>query len=98
MAFSTLMMFQMFNVLNCRSERNSLFKIGVFSNRYLIGAIAISILLQVMVIQTRLGTFFKTTPLSMVDWAYVVLMSSTVLIFGEIIKLISNKIKKFQED
>ena len=98
MAFSTLMMFQMFNVLNCRSERNSLFKIGVFSNRYLIGAIAISILLQVMVIQTRLGTFFKTTPLSMVDWAYVVLMSSTVLIFGETIKLIRNKIKKFQED
>jgi len=98
MAFSTLMMFQMFNVLNCRSERNSLFKIGVFSNRYLIGAIAISILLQVMVIQTRLGTFFKTTPLLLIDWIYVVLMSSTVLIFGEIIKLIRNKIKRPIED
>ena len=98
MAFSTLMMFQMFNVLNCRSERNSLFKIGVFSNRYLIGAIAISILLQIMVIQTRLGTFFKTTPLLLIDWIYVVLMSSTVLIFGEIIKLIRNKIKRPIED
>ena len=97
-AFSTLMMFQMFNVLNCRSEKNSLFKIGVFSNRYLIGAIVISILLQVMVIYTPLATFFKTIPLSLIDWAYVVLMSSTVLIFGETIKLISNKIKKFQED
>jgi len=97
-AFSTLMMFQMFNVLNCRSEKNSLFKIGVFSNRYLIGAIIISILLQVMVIYTPLATFFKTIPLSLIDWAYVVLMSSTVLIFGETIKLISNKIKKFQED
>ena len=98
MAFSTLMMFQMFNVFNCRSERNSLFKIGVFSNKYLMGAIAVSILLQVMVIHTGLGAFFKTTPLSMVDWAYVFLVSSTVLLFGEIIKLISNKIKKPQED
>lgn len=93
-AFSTLMMFQMFNVLNCRSERNSLFKIGIFSNKYLIGAIAISILLQVMVIHTPLAIFFKTTPLLLIDWVYVILMSSTVLIFGEIIKLIRNKIKR----
>ena len=32
-SFSVLMMFQMFNVLNCRSETYSLFKIGIFSNR-----------------------------------------------------------------
>ncbi len=94
MAFSTLMMFQMFNVLNCRSEKNSIFKIGVFSNKYLIGAITISILLQIAVIHTPLAIFFKTTPLSLIDWVYVVLMSSTVLIFGETIKLIRNKIKK----
>jgi len=98
MAFSTLMMFQMFNVLNCRSEKNSLFKIGVFSNRYLIGAIDISILLQLMVIYTPLAMFFKTVPLSLIDWIYIILMSSTVLIFGETIKLIRNKINKPIED
>ncbi|OIO63419.1 ATPase, partial [Candidatus Woesearchaeota archaeon CG1_02_33_12] len=90
MAFSTIMMFQMFNVLNCRSEKNSLFKIGIFSNKYLIGAIVISILLQVIVIYTPLAIFFKTVPLSLVDWIYIILMSSTVLIFGETIKLIRN--------
>jgi len=98
MAFSTIMMFQMFNVLNCRSEKNSLFKIGIFSNKYLIGAIVISILLQVIVIYTPLAIFFKTVPLSLVDWIYIILMSSTVLIFGETIKLIRNKINKPIED
>ena len=98
MAFSTLMMFQMFNVLNCRSEKNSIFRIGLFSNKYLIGAIVISVLLQLAVIYTPLAVFFKTTPLSFIDWIYVVLMSSTVLIFGEIIKLIRNKIKRPIED
>ncbi len=98
MAFSTLMMFQMFNVLNCRSERNSIFRIGVFSNRHLIGAITISILLQLAVIYTPLATSFKTVPLSLIDLVYVVLMSSTVLIFGEIIKLIRNKMKRPIED
>ncbi len=98
MAFSTLMMFQMFNVLNCRSEKNSIFKIGIFSNTYLIGAITISILLQLAVIYTPLAVFFKTVPLSLIDLVYVVLMSSTVLIFGETIKLIRNKIKRPIED
>jgi len=36
--------------------------------------------------------------LLLIDWIYVVLMSSTVLIFGEIIKLIRNKIKRPIED
>ena len=94
MAVVVLMLFQMFNVLNCRSEKNSLFKIGVFSNKYLMGAIVISILLQLAVIYTPLAASFKTIPLSLIDWAYVILMSSTVLIFGEIIKLIRNKIKR----
>jgi len=94
MAFSTLMMFQMFNVLNCRSEKNSIFKIGIFSNMYLIGAIILSVILQIVVIHTPLAVFFKTIPLSLIDWVYVILMSSTVLIFGETIKLIRNKIKR----
>ena len=92
-AFTTLVIFQMFNVLNCRSEQNSLFKIGIFSNKYLIAAILSSILLQVLVIHTSLSKFFKTVPLSLMDWVYVILVSSTVLIVIEIIKLIQNKVK-----
>tara|TARA_Y100000310_G_scaffold94955_1_gene92797 strand:- start:32540 stop:35167 length:2628 start_codon:yes stop_codon:yes gene_type:complete len=85
-AFSTLMFYQMFNVLNCRSEFNSLFKIGVFSNMKLWGAILISVLLQILVIHTPLSIFFKTVPLTFMDWIYVVLVSSSVLIIVEIYK------------
>jgi Ca2+-transporting ATPase len=89
-AFSTLMMFQMFNVLNCRSENNSLFKIGIFSNKYLIGAIITSIVMQILVIHTSLNIFFKTTPLTLMDWLYIILVSSSVLVLGEIIKVVKN--------
>jgi Ca2+-transporting ATPase len=88
MAFTTLMMFQMFNVLNCRSEDNSLFKVGVFSNMWLIGAMAISILLQVAVIHTPLASLFKTVPLTLIDWGYVVFVSSSVFIGIEILKFV----------
>jgi len=92
MAFTTLMMFQMFNVLNCRSENKSLFSLGVFKNRYLIGAIIISMLLQLVAIYTPLNEwFFKTIPLSLFDWVLAVLVSSSVLWVVEIMKLI----KKF---
>jgi Ca2+-transporting ATPase len=92
-AFSTLMFYQMFNVLNCRSETNSLFKIGVFTNMKLWGAILISILLQILVIHTPLSTFFKTMPLTLMDWVYVILVSSSVLIIVEIYKFAVSKAK-----
>jgi Ca2+-transporting ATPase len=88
MAFSTLMMFQMWNVLNCRSTDKSLFSIGPFSNKWLIGAIILSILLQLVVIYTPFSIIFKTAQLTFLDWAYVIMISSSVFIIVEIIKLI----------
>ncbi len=87
MAFSTLMMFQMFNVLNCRSKDKSLFNIGIFSNRWLIGAIILSVLLQIIVIYTPISAIFKTTALTLKDWLYVILASSSVFIVIEVMKL-----------
>ncbi|MCH7759546.1 cation transporting ATPase C-terminal domain-containing protein, partial [Patescibacteria group bacterium] len=52
-ALCTLMISQMFNVLNCRSEFNSLFKIGVFTNMKLWCAILVSVILQIIAVQTQ---------------------------------------------
>ena len=49
MAFTTLMMFQLFNVFNARSDEQSAF-IGLFDNRWLWAAIALSLLLHAAVI------------------------------------------------
>ncbi len=87
MAFTTLMMYQMFNVLNQRSEEISLFKLGFFTNKKLIFAILISIGLQAAVVYTPFfQKLFGTTGLGLVDIAWVIGISSTVLIFGEVIK------------
>jgi Ca2+-transporting ATPase len=85
MAFTVLVMFQMFNVLNCRSEKHSLFKIGFLSNKYLMTAIAISILLQMAVIYIPpLQLLFETVPLSAIDWIVVTLISAMVFVAVEI--------------
>jgi Ca2+-transporting ATPase len=87
-AFTMLMMFQMFNVLSCRSEKNSLFRLGLFTNLKLIIAILISVALQLAVIYTPLNVMFKTMPLAAFDWVYIILVSSAVFVFAELMKLI----------
>jgi Ca2+-transporting ATPase len=92
LGFTTLAMFQIFNALNCRSEDKSVFKIGLFSNKYLIGAIAASIILQLMA--TTLPFFqmaLGTVALSLYDWAIIFAVSSTVFIADELRKLIKRK-------
>ncbi len=91
MAFTTLMFFQMWNVLNARSEKSSLFKIGIFTNKYLIGAMLVSIILQFIVLYTPLNVMFHTLAITAVDWIYVIAVSASVFIFYEIIKIIKKR-------
>ncbi|MBW3002360.1 calcium-translocating P-type ATPase, SERCA-type [Candidatus Woesearchaeota archaeon] len=87
-AFTTLMMYQMFNVINMRSEDYSIFSLGLFSNKWLIGAILLSIGLQAAVVHLPfMNTIFGTVSLTALDWIYAIVISSSVLIFGEIVKL-----------
>ncbi|MBW3015293.1 calcium-translocating P-type ATPase, SERCA-type [Candidatus Woesearchaeota archaeon] len=91
-SFTTLVMFQMFNVLNSRSEERSLFSLK--TNYYLIAAVLSSIILQVLVVYTPLGVYFNTMPLGLSDWLWIILISSSILIYGELHKLFTKGHKK----
>ena len=93
MAFTTLMMFQIFNVFNSRSNIESAFH-GLFSNRWLWAAVALSVGLHVLVIYVPfLQTAFDTTALSLNDWLVCVLVASSVLWLGELVKFIRRRIQ-----
>ena len=82
--FTLIVMFEMFNAFNCRSERHSLLKVGFAKNRFLLIAVASSILLQLAVIYIPfLQPMFETVPLGMYDWAFVILLSATVILTVE---------------
>ena len=93
LTFTTLAMFQVFNALNCRSRTKSLFQLGVFSNKYLAGAITISVLLQLLANKLSfLRVALGTVPLSMRDWGMIVLVSSSVFIADELRKLVRSRL------
>jgi Ca2+-transporting ATPase len=86
-AFTTLVLFQIFNVVNARSDERSAF-VHLFTNRWLWIAIAGSAALQVLVVQAPfMQRAFGTTALSASDWAFCVLVASSVLWLRELSKL-----------
>jgi len=89
MAFTTLVMFQLFNVLNARSDRRSAFS-GLFRNHWLWGAIALSLLLHAAVVYTPfLQHAFSTSPLALSDWLLCAAVASSVLWLRELSKLLA---------
>ncbi len=91
-AFTTLAMYQVFNALNVRSRHQSLFQLGLFTNRYLLGAITISVILQVLatrlpILQVALGT----VALTWADWGLIVLVSSSIFFADELRKLVGRR-------
>jgi Ca2+-transporting ATPase len=80
-------MFQLFNVLNARSDEQSAF-VGLLGNNWLWAAIALSLLLHVAVIYVPfLQQAFSTTALTAQDWLICTAAASSVLWLREVSKL-----------
>src|SRR3989344_2847996 len=89
-AVTTSVIFQMFFVFSCKSDL-SLKKVNLFSNKYLIGAVLLTVILQVLIIYTPISEVFEFTPLSIKDWIIIIAASSIGFIFFEAKKLIKSR-------
>ena len=93
--FNVLCLSQMGHVLAIRSEKQSLFRLGLFTNKPLIGAVLIAFLLQFVVTFTPvLQPVFHTEALSFSEFILVGVASSLVFFAVEIEKAISRKRKQ----
>jgi Ca2+-transporting ATPase len=89
MAFTTLVLFQSFNVFSARSDERSAFR-GLFTNRWLWLAIILSVALQAVVVYVPLlQRAFSTVGLSLSDWLSCAAVASSVLWLREISKAIT---------
>jgi len=87
MAFATLGIIQVFHTFNVRSGRESLLKIGIFTNPYVTGAFIIAIVLQLSVIVLPfLNPLFNVVGLSFEQWIYVLALSFSIIPIVEVVK------------
>ena len=94
MGFTILVFAQMLNALCSRSHDQSVF-VGLFANKWLWGAIALSALLQVVVIYVPfLNTAFGTMPLSAGAWVECLGLAMVVLVASELRKCVLRMMSK----
>ncbi|MGA7950086.1 MAG: cation-translocating P-type ATPase C-terminal domain-containing protein, partial [Thiobacillaceae bacterium] len=87
MVFTVLTLSQMCHVLAIRSERESLFSLGLFSNPAMVGAVLLTFVLQLAVLyMPLLQPIFKTAPLSLAELGLCLALSSVVFVAVEIEK------------
>ena len=94
-AFITMSFCQLFNVLNMRSLKLSVFNIGIFSNRYINMALIASSVITVSIIEIPFfQSLFQFKTISALEFTILVFLSSFVLWFGEIYKWVKRKREK----
>ena len=83
---------QLFNVFNLRNLHKSVFKIGMFSNKYINLAIGVSVFLLILVTEVPiLATLFHFKSLNIVDFIVLIALSSLVLWASELFKIFNKK-------
>jgi P-type Ca2+ transporter type 2C len=85
-AFTAIIVMEFARIYVIRSE----YDLGIFSNKWLILAILVSLLLQLAVIYTPLSSFFGTVPLNTTDWTAII--GATIAVF--ILSFAGTKIRK----
>ncbi|MFV5702010.1 cation-translocating P-type ATPase [Flavobacterium sp. XS2P12] len=94
MAFTVLCFSQLGHVIVIRSGSQSIFKIGFFSNKPMLGALSITIILQFMIIYTPFfNEIFKTQPLTIYELLLTLAASSIIFWSGELEKWIKSRNK-----
>jgi Ca2+-transporting ATPase len=92
--FTTLTMAQMGNALATRSDRDTLWQIGLFSNKTMLGSVLLTFALQLAVIYVPfLNRAFSTTPLSLRDLLASLGFGTIILLAVELFKWIRQQQK-----
>lgn len=93
MALSVSVFCELFLVFTCRSDKN-VWEIGLFSNKFLVYSVFGAFILQIIAIYSPLANVFGFKALSITELLICIFVSSSGLIFFEIVKMIKSKFVK----
>ena len=91
-SLTTLAVFQWFNAWNCRSDSKSIFQMYFLSNKFLLGATALVIALQMVAIYTPLfQSILRTVPLTAAEWLMIIPVAASIVVVEEARKYLYRK-------
>jgi len=93
MTFAGIVVSQMGNAFNCRTNRTSLFKLGVKTNKWiLLGVVSQLVILVILIYTPLLQPIFGTVSLGVRDWIFLLLFMVVVVFAEEVRKLCAQRL------
>ena len=86
MVFTALVVFELVRLQTIRDE----YKLKIFSNKWLVGAVVLSLSLHLLTLYTPANKLFNTSPLELIDWGVLIAASLVLLIVYRVIRKIIN--------
>src|SRR3989344_5115945 len=88
-AFALMIFFQLFNALNMRSLKHSIFRIGIFSNQLMTGALLVSFIAQLLLMTLPVTRrMFGLVLLTFTEFIWIIMISFSIIVFVELFKML----------
>jgi Ca2+-transporting ATPase len=88
--FTAIILFELAFVFSCRSQSETVLRLGITSNRYLAAAVASQVILLLLIMYTPgLAVLFEVTPMSLSDWLPVILAGVSGFALAEASKVLA---------
>jgi len=95
--FSTMVMFELFNAYNSRSDAKPLLRMNAFKNKWLNLSVLFSLVVLILIIQVPfLSNLFHTTSLTLQDYTIIFLSASSALFVSETFKFSYQRLNKLE--
>jgi Ca2+-transporting ATPase len=94
LAVNVFVVGELFYLFNCRSLRYSMFRLGVFSNRWVLGGVTLTILLQLAFTYVPfMNTAFSSAPITALDWALITAIGFAIYVIVGVEKWLQNHVR-----
>ncbi len=85
--FVSIIIFQMFNIFNCRNPKGSILNRSLWKNPYVLGAVSISTVATILLVSLPgSARSFHLQPLSLLDWAITAVVAASIIVLNEVAK------------
>jgi Ca2+-transporting ATPase len=95
LVFASIILFELTFVFSCRSQSQTIFRLGLASNKYLVAAVLSQLILLFLILYTpSIAPLFDVSPISFGDWLLVIVAGISGFAFAEAIKAIAGKFQR----
>lgn len=93
--FMAIIVFELVFAFSCRSQSQTIFRLGVTSNKYLVAAVLSQLCLLLLIMYVpSVARLFEVTPIGIIDWLMVVAVGISGFVLAEISKVIAVRLRR----